>query len=1718
MRGAAWAVLLLAFASQMASADELKVPTQYGTIQAAVNAANPGDTVKIAPGTYRGPDNVDIDLLGKAITVQGSGYLSTVIDCEGINRGFFIHSGETSSTQIASLTIRRAHEVTGGAFCIVNSSPAIVRCSIEDCIVDQSGAAAAISNGNPGFVSCQFKRNRAPSGGGAIYTEQGSPTFSGCTFEGNETTSIGGAICVKGGAPFIVSSIFNDNVSDQGGGAIHADGGNIAFVNDAFSANKAETNGSAIDLVDGVVCSVTNCTLAANLSKTDRGAIRTDSSSNVTVSNAILWSDGKTEYAGSVNIRYSDVEGGIPSGEGNISDDPKLLDAIGHDLHIGIGSACIDKGDKASLVTDQDQDGRARTIGTAPDMGAYEFPIVRPLPLAAASSNLVFTIPHDGNPFTNTAPVKINGEGFDWLLGNVSYQWLFDGNVVATTQTLSLALEVGLYDFTLQVRDPSGGFATRISHVKVLPEQNTAPIASAGQDQTVTFKGTSVPVVVHGSGYDADGDPVSYKWSTGATTQDLSVTLNPGIYVYTLTVTDPYGASSIASVTIHVVDGLGPIVTLNGITPMTLEVFSPWIDPGATAKDETDGGDLAVTTYGTVDTNHLGPYTITYTAKDNSGNPGSATRLVNVADTIPPVITLNGQSPMQIQCGAGYTEPGATAIDNYDGPVPVDITGEVLTAVGTYTVTYTAVDSSNNKAVVTRTVSVVDTSAPVITLNGDNPMTVECGKGYNEPGASAKDSCDGTNIPVTISGTVPSVVGSYTITYTATDGAGNTATAARTVNVVDTGAPIITLNGDNPMTVECSKGYSEPGATAKDDCGNVDVPVVITGSVPSSVGTYTITYTATDAAGNIGTATRTVNVVDTTGPVITLKGSNPMSVECGSGYVEPGATAKDGCDGTSVPVTITGTVNTVKGTYTISYKASDAYGNSTTVTRTVNVVDTTPPIITLNGSPTVTVECGQGYTEAGATAMDICDGIVTVKTSGTTSTAKGSYTITYTATDSSGNTATATRTVNVTDGTPPVITLNGANPMTVECGTGYTEPGATATDSCDPGSIPVVISGVVPTTKGTYTVTYTATDSSGNKATATRTVNVTDTKAPVITLNGSNPMSVECATGYVEPGATALDSCEGSLPVTITGTVQTSKGVYTVTYKATDSSGNSATATRTVNVTDTTPPVITLNGSNPMTVACGSGYTDPGATANDACDGSVSVVMTGSVLTSKGVYTVTYKATDSSGNTATATRTVNVTDTTPPVITLNGSNPMTVQCGSGYVEPGATAADACDGTDPVVITGSVLTSKGTYTVTYKSTDSAGNTSTVTRTVNVVDTTPPVITLNGSNPMTVECGSGYAEPGATATDACDGTLTVTITGSVLTSKGTYIKTYKATDSSGNTATVTRTVNVIDTTPPVITLSGSNPMTVQCGAGYTEPGATATDACDGTLTVTITGTVLTSKGTYTETYKATDSSGNSTTVTRTVNVVDTTPPVITLNGSNPMTVQCGSGYTEPGATATDACDGNISVVITGSVPATVGTYTITYKATDSSGNVATTTRTVNVIDTVAPVITLNGSNPMSVECQKGYTEPGATAVDACDGSVAVTISGSVPSAVGTYTVTYTATDSHGNTATVTRTVVVTTKIPPSANNFNATPTSIKGGKTTNVNLHYGFDAHCAAYTWDVECTASPSAGSVITKVDNNNFTITAVTGTVYTFTLTVTDSLGNFSTYQITVNGT
>ncbi len=189
---------------------------------------------------------------------------------------------------------------------------------------------------------------------------------------------------------------------------------------------------------------------------------------------------------------------------------------------------------------------------------------------------------------------------------------------------------------------------------------------------------------------------------------------------------------------------------------------------------------------------------------------------------------------------------------------------------------------------------------------------------------------------------------------------------------------------------------------------------------------------------------------------------------------------------------------------------------------------------------------------------------------------------------------------------------------------------------------------------------------------------------------------------------------------------------------------------------------------------------------------------------------------------------------------------------------------------------------------------------------------------------------------------------------------------------------------DIAPPVISLLGDNPMVLDVGAPYGEPGYTATDNCDGDITanVLVAGSVNnTVLGSYTLHYNVGDSSGNpAEEKTRTVRVVDTTAPAITLLGDNPMTLEVGTPYTEPGSIATDNYDGDITanVVVTGSVDhTTLGTYTLRYNVTDSSGNPAEEkTRTVSVVET-RPFELLEVKIPAEGTIQLTWTSrPGAT----------------------------------------------------------------------------------------------------------------------------------------------
>ena len=235
-----------------------------------------------------------------------------------------------------------------------------------------------------------------------------------------------------------------------------------------------------------------------------------------------------------------------------------------------------------------------------------------------------------------------------------------------------------------------------------------------------------------------------------------------------------------------------------------------------------------------------------------------------------------------------------------------------------------------------------------------------------------------------------------------------------------------------------------------------------------------------------------------------------------------------------------------------------------------------------------------------------------------------------------------------------------------------------------------------------------------------------------------------------------------------------------------------------------------------------------------------------------------------------------------------------------------------------------------------------------RTFIVADTLPPEIALvSNPNHFTSPVGT-YEEEGFTATDNHDGDLT----SQVVREEHDGIVTYTVTDSSGNKASVDRTIVYKDVVPPTITLTNGIDISINIGKDFSDPGFTAADDCDGDLTqaVTVKGNVDGHKyGTYTLTYRVADSSGNVCEIKRTVKIGDFTAPVIALQGETFTYVKVGTNYADPGFTASDNIDGDLTskVAVTGGVDTSkMGRNYLTYTVTDAAGNTTTVKRSIFV----------------------------------------------------------------------------------------------------------------------------------------------------------------------------
>ena len=275
-------------------------------------------------------------------------------------------------------------------------------------------------------------------------------------------------------------------------------------------------------------------------------------------------------------------------------------------------------------------------------------------------------------------------------------------------------------------------------------------------------------------------------------------------------------------------------------------------------------------------------------------------------------------------------------INRKGSPVKTSMNGDVdLTKLGDYEVTFTA-KYKNLTLSEKRTIKVVDTTPPEIKLVSSPDHYANPVLGYEEEGFTATDNYDGD-----LTAQVAREEKDGKIFYTATDSSGNTVTVERTLVYKDVIAPVITLVQGNNIARDKGADFAEPGFSAVDECdGDITSQVSVSGTVDGhTYGTYVLTYTVTDSSGNVAEVKRTVQIADLTKPVISLAGEVTSYIQVGSTYTEPGFSASDNIDGDiTSKVAVSGGVDTSKmGINTITYSVSDAFGNTTTVTRKVYV-------------------------------------------------------------------------------------------------------------------------------------------------------------------------------------------------------------------------------------------------------------------------------------------------------------------------------------------------------------------------------------------------------------------------------------------------------------------------------------------------------------------------------------------------------------------------------------------------------------------------------------------------------------------------------------------------------------------------------------------------------------------------------------------------------------
>lgn len=546
----------------------------------------------------------------------------------------------------------------------------------------------------------------------------------------------------------------------------------------------------------------------------------------------------------------------------------------------------------------------------------------------------------------------------------------------------------------------------------------------------------------------------------------------------------------------------------------------------------------------------------------------------------------------------------------------------------------------------------------------------------------------------------------------------------------------------------------------------------------------------------------------------------------------------------------------------------------------------------------------------------------------------------------------------------------------------------------------------------------------------------------VVTVSGSNFLPNTGNVWFDSNGNGSLDSGEPSqfLSVGTAGTFTATltvpsltQGTYNIRADIPSGGAVDASALFTL-ITDATPPTITIPSNMIVEATSSAGaVVNYAATVTDDTDPSPSLTCSpasGSTFP-LGTNTVNCTAQDASHNTASASFTVTVQDTTPPTIDAHGDLTVEATSASGavvnYSPPASHDAVGGDGTASCSPASGSTFALGDTTVNCTASDAAGNTATPTSfRVVVEDTTLPTLAVPADIIAEASGPSGAAVTyTASASDIVDGSITPACTpasGSAFPLGITNVN-CDASDSHGNTVAASFHVTVQDTTPPALNLPPDITAEATSLSGASVPySAGATDAVDGSLPASCSpasGSTF-ALGDVTVNCTATDARGNTVSGSFHVTVRDTTPPALTLPADITVEAAGPSGTAvEFTASGLDIVDGSVPVTCTPASGTTfpVGTTRVLCGAVDARGNDATGSFDVVARDTIPPTVRITGfSDGDSFIFGSVPAAPACEATDSVSGTVPCNMTG-YSTAVGDHTLTATATDAAGNVGTAT-----------------------------------------------------------------------------------------------------